>query len=298
MSSYLSSSGGTLSRIRELAALWQKHGRGLENEVQKIGELSRSLIAVLETTLGRPAHGLEVLEIGPGQRKPLMYALGTHNRYTGIDIEIAAERFSAAEAVRVLRNNGPLRAIKTTGRHLLGIDRRYAEALRQEFGVEQARGKLIEADASDMPFDDASFDAIVSVSVFEHLSDPPAVMREVSRVLRPGGVACVMTHVYTSVTGAHDPRTFVDMHALPLWAHLRPQHADVVVGNSYVNKISLKDWLAAFAEAWPGSSSVSVGDRSKDLTAALAELRAVGELADYEDDELLFDTIRTTWRKP
>ncbi|ATC64346.1 hypothetical protein CMV30_10485 [Nibricoccus aquaticus] len=39
-----------------------------------------------------------------------------------------------------------------------------------------------------LPFADASFDAIVSLHVFEHLRSPETAARELARVLRPGGL--------------------------------------------------------------------------------------------------------------
>jgi SAM-dependent methyltransferase len=44
------------------------------------------------------------------------------------------------------------------------------------------------ADAHALPFRDASFDLVVSLAVLEHIRYPHVMMREVHRVLRPGGV--------------------------------------------------------------------------------------------------------------
>jgi SAM-dependent methyltransferase len=44
-----------------------------------------------------------------------------------------------------------------------------------------------------LPFPDASFDVVISLDVFEHIPDTDAHLREVRRVLRPGGSYLVQT---------------------------------------------------------------------------------------------------------
>lgn len=48
---------------------------------------------------------------------------------------------------------------------------------------------------TELPFEDANFDAIVSNMVFEHVMHPPEVLAELRRVLRPGGA---MIHMWPS----------------------------------------------------------------------------------------------------
>ena len=50
-----------------------------------------------------------------------------------------------------------------------------------------------------IPFDDGSFDVVVSTEVIEHLENPWFFVRELHRVLRPGGVAVISTPNLDSV---------------------------------------------------------------------------------------------------
>jgi SAM-dependent methyltransferase len=45
-----------------------------------------------------------------------------------------------------------------------------------------------------VPVDDASFDAVLSSQVLEHVTDPATYLRECHRVLRPGGRLLLSTH--------------------------------------------------------------------------------------------------------
>jgi demethylmenaquinone methyltransferase/2-methoxy-6-polyprenyl-1,4-benzoquinol methylase len=54
-------------------------------------------------------------------------------------------------------------------------------------GAGRARVELIEGEAEALPFADASFDALTFTYLLRYVDDPPATMRELARVVRPGG---------------------------------------------------------------------------------------------------------------
>ena len=50
---------------------------------------------------------------------------------------------------------------------------------------------LYTGDPVRLPFDDAGFDAVLSMGVLEHVGDPDGSLDEIARVLRPGGLVYV-----------------------------------------------------------------------------------------------------------
>lgn len=65
-----------------------------------------------------------------------------------------------------------------------------ALATAAERGVGVARADL---DREPLPFADGYFDAVVSLDVIEHVLDPATFVRELARVLRPGGKVYLAT---------------------------------------------------------------------------------------------------------
>ena len=63
-----------------------------------------------------------------------------------------------------------------------------------------------QGDAAKLPFEDASFDAVVSTQVYEYVPDIPGALAEVERVLKPGGIVAILDTDYDSwVVHTDDP---------------------------------------------------------------------------------------------
>ncbi|MEI6199565.1 MAG: class I SAM-dependent methyltransferase [Actinomycetota bacterium] len=53
--------------------------------------------------------------------------------------------------------------------------------------TDQAYGGVLRGDATKLPFDDNTFDCVVTSEVLEHIQDDVSVISELHRVLKPGG---------------------------------------------------------------------------------------------------------------
>jgi ubiquinone/menaquinone biosynthesis C-methylase UbiE len=96
-----------------------------------------------------------------------------------------------------------------TGRHLLELSRypghfvgfdmarddlkvfgNYLGVTKQQGGVE-ATIDMVQGDGERLPFPDAAFDHVICTETLEHVPDDSAIVRELIRVLRPGGVLVI-----------------------------------------------------------------------------------------------------------
>ena len=88
--------------------------------------------------------------------------------------------------------------------HVTALDREAkivesAKALAVERGVSNV--EIVVGDVYDLDFPDDFFDVAFANQVLQHLSDPVAALREMGRVVKPGGVVAVRDADYASMLG-------------------------------------------------------------------------------------------------
>jgi ubiquinone/menaquinone biosynthesis C-methylase UbiE len=66
-----------------------------------------------------------------------------------------------------------------------------------------SRAAFIVSDIQQMPFPDEAFDVVVSCETVEHVPNPQLAVRELARVLRPGGTLVLTTPNYLNAMGLY-----------------------------------------------------------------------------------------------
>lgn len=111
------------------------------------------------------------------------------------------------------------RELRGRGAEVVPIDNSEDELLLAGTAPE---GALL-ADAGDLPFPDMSFDGVVCSNLLEHTPHSPLVLREIARVLKPGGWAYISWTNWYSPWGGHDmsPYHFLGPQLGPKLYHRR-----------------------------------------------------------------------------
>lgn len=105
---------------------------------------------------------------------------------SAVVLDFGASRGSWREDPNAWRRE--LRDLRGHDRTVIGAD--VDAAIAENTGLDGA--VLLGAD-SRLPLRNRSIDLVVADSVFEHLADPPAVAKELTRVVAPGGWVCART---------------------------------------------------------------------------------------------------------
>jgi SAM-dependent methyltransferase len=113
----------------------------------------------------------------------------------------AAEGWPAGRALDIgCGGGGNTAVLSDLGWSVTGLEYSVAGA-----GIAASRGlDVVRADATRLPFADASFDLVMSTDVWEHIEDDGAVASETARVLRPGGRALVAVPCSMKLWSGHD----------------------------------------------------------------------------------------------
>jgi len=100
----------------------------------------------------------------------------------------------------------------------IGLDIKTRDLVRTPAGN---TGMLMPMNALDLKFPTGMFDAVICLSVFEHVSDPAAALEEINRILQPGGCALISFEPVWTCSYGHHLHHFGDCAKLvPPWAHL------------------------------------------------------------------------------
>lgn len=286
------------TKTLEARRLYQWH---LTNANERVTQTIRTMNA-LEDTLrvryGLALEGLSVLDIGTGQQQIQSAWLARKNHVTGIDLDVVAVGWSPLIYLNMWRTNGAHRTVKTLARKLLGLDAMYRRALRRELGTDAINPPVLQMDVTSMRFPSNHFGFVYCSSVLQCVPDVSSALRQMNRVLAPGGVGYFTVQLYTSETGSLDPRLYSgDRSAIPYWAHLRPDHLRQVSGNAWLNRLRLAEWRRCINECLSGAVIELGQPRAHELTPIAQALQQSGALQEYTLEELITHEIRVSWCK-
>src|ERR1041384_8034188 len=142
--------------------------------------------------------GTKFADAPPGSRR--FYELVEEHRYTKEWHIPAAAGFAHSKNLSVLEVGCGLGTdgaqFAKAGAKYTGIDLTDAavDLAKRRFELFDLPGTFRVADAETLNFPDNSFDLVYSHGVLHHTPDPAAAVREIHRVLRPGGKAVVMLY--------------------------------------------------------------------------------------------------------
>lgn len=140
----------------------------------------------------------------------------------------------------------------------VGLD--YSQGMIDRARLEPSlSGRLLRGDAGRLPFADASFDKVVCTNSFHHYPQHVAALREMRRVLKPGGVL-----------GLVDPRK----DHLFGWAAI-DVFENALFGLEEVRVFSVPQWQRMLGEVGFSSTKVETGPWWNPVSSAEVFVRAV-----------------------
>src|SRR5207247_663026 len=143
--------------------LRQGDGGAVPRRARGAGPAGRLMLTVDYDRLGVQA-GDVLLDVGAGGGRHAFEAARRGARVVPVDIS-AADLKDAAAVLAAMVADGDIAPETVAG--------------------------CVNGDATQLPFADESFDKVIAAEVMEHVPDDVGALRELTRVLRPGGVLAV-----------------------------------------------------------------------------------------------------------
>jgi SAM-dependent methyltransferase len=158
------------------------------------------------------------------------FARGGHDPFFAVNLAAFAQLLPPPRGTTLDVGCGEGRVgaeLERRGHRVLGVEQSPTLA-----ACTRERHEVVEADAADLPFEDASFPLVVSFNSLMDMDDAAGAVREAARVLEPGGRFCVaIVHPILSagsgepltITGSyldaarHTASGFVSMHRPLSW---------------------------------------------------------------------------------
>ncbi len=142
-----------------------------------------------------------------GEDFPDLAGAASTRFYAQNERRLFAEHFPPLEGLKILksdlwdeaRNTRILVWAAGQGAQAFGVDISRPIVVQARAAFDRAPLRAAVADIRELPFADASFDAVYSMGTIEHFRDSERALKELVRVLRPGGCAIV------GVPNRHDP---------------------------------------------------------------------------------------------
>lgn len=141
---------------------------------------------------------------GVGERFPDLGGAASTRYYADNERRLFTEHFPPLEGLRILKtdlwdeakNTRILAWASRQGARACGIDIAEPIVIQARAAFDSGPGARycllgVVADVRDLPFGDASFDAIYSMGTIEHFDETERAVEEMARVLKPGGRAIV-----------------------------------------------------------------------------------------------------------
>jgi SAM-dependent methyltransferase len=142
-----------------------------------------------------------------GERFPDLGGAASTRYYADSEQRLFTEHFPPLAGLKILKtdlwdeakNTRILAWAGARGAHAYGVDISEPTVIQARSAFHSAPLKCAVSDVRDLPFVDASFDAIYSMGTIEHFDETERAVAEIARVLKPGGRAII------GVPNRHDP---------------------------------------------------------------------------------------------